>query len=117
MRITWKPVIPWNKEKIACHIKGVGVFIEKIIAPAIVIGGVAQAARLGGIHGFLFMVSALTIYWTWLNRLEQKTNLSVTAKTTFNIPSGMDPEDVADLIRLNGNTLRVIPGTESGEAR
>ena len=104
----------WTKDQVRGVIKNAlkfcGIFIEKIIAPSIVVGGITTACHMKGVHEMLFMLSCLIIYWTWLNKLERKQNLHITAKTTFTVPSDMDPEDVADLIRQNCDTLRVTPG-------
>jgi hypothetical protein len=100
------------KRRAKNYLGALAIFLIDYLAPIIVITSIGIAAKLEGATYLIYLVSAFTVYWSWDNKIKRKTNLDITAKMTFVIPEGMDPEDIADLIRLNGNTLKVVGGKE-----
>jgi hypothetical protein len=92
--------------------KGIWNLWIQVFAPAILIGGIASAAKMGRIQSWVFIIAGVTVHQVFRNLLERRHNLNITAKTTFIIPEDMDPEDIANLIRLNENTLKVVEGNE-----
>jgi hypothetical protein len=86
------------------------VFLIDYVAPIVVITAIGIAAKLEGVTYLIYLVSAGIVYWSLDSKIKRKTNLDITLNIV--IPEGMDPEDIADLIRLNRNTLKAVEGKE-----
>lgn len=79
-----------------------GAFKE-VAAPVVVAGGIATGLHLEGAAWTLFGVCFLTLYWSYVWKLEAKSRVEAKFRVhlTFLVPEGVDPEDVAEMIRLN----------------
>lgn len=108
--IQWKPVIPWSKDDLVMYLKGAGIFFREIIAPAAVIGTIGFKCHIDGWHAIFFMISALTIYWTVMLKLETamkaRTEAKFIVKPKIHIPEHFDLEEVSDMVAANVSARR-----------